>query len=82
MKTAISIPDDVFEEISQAAAEDNISRSKLFTDAVRRYLEYRKNQKLLSELNKAYSEDESKEEIEVRKRSKKYYANKIAREKW
>ncbi|MCI0441664.1 ribbon-helix-helix protein, CopG family [bacterium] len=82
MKTAISIPDDVFEEISQAAEEDNISRSKLFTDAVRRYLEYRKNQKLLSELNKAYSENESKEEIEVRKRSKRYYANKIAREKW
>lgn len=82
MKTAISVPDDVYEAISQAAEEEKTSRSKLFTDAARKYLEHRKNQKLLWDLNKAYSEDESKEEIQVRKRAKKYYAKKIVRERW
>lgn len=82
MKTAISIPDDVFEAVSQAAEEENIPRSKIFADAARKYLEQRKNQKLLSALNEAYSEEESKEERQVRKFSKKYYASKIVREKW
>lgn len=82
MKTAISIPDDVFEALSRAAEEDNISRSKLFTEAARKYLEQRNDAKLLSALNKAYSGKETKEEKEVRKHSKKYYAKKIVKDKW
>jgi metal-responsive CopG/Arc/MetJ family transcriptional regulator len=82
MKTAISIPDDIFDAVSQVAEEENISRSKIFADAARKYLEHRKNQKLFLALNEAYSENESKEEREVRKHSKKYYARKIVREKW
>lgn len=38
MKTAISIPDDVFELVELRAAEDGVSRSECFTRAVRRYL--------------------------------------------
>lgn len=82
MKTAISIPDDVFEAVSRAAKEENTSRSQIFADAARNYIEQRKNQKLLLALNKAYSEEESQEERQVRKRSRKYYAGKIAKGKW
>jgi metal-responsive CopG/Arc/MetJ family transcriptional regulator len=82
MKTAISIPNDIFDAVNQVAVEENISRSKIFADAARKYLEHRKKEKLLLALNEAYSQDESKEEKEVRKRSKKYYARKIVREKW
>jgi metal-responsive CopG/Arc/MetJ family transcriptional regulator len=82
MKTAISVPDDLFEAVSQAAEEENISKSKIFTEGARKYLEERNNRKLLSALNKAYSIEETEEERALRKRSKKYYARKIARAKW
>ena len=38
MKTAISVPDDVFEEAERLAARLEKSRSQLYTEAVREYL--------------------------------------------
>ena len=38
MKTAISIPDDVFEGAERFARRTKKSRSQLFSDAVREYL--------------------------------------------
>jgi predicted transcriptional regulator len=38
MKTAISIPDDLFEEVEQFSRRRKVSRSRLFTDAAREYL--------------------------------------------
>ena len=39
MKTAISVPDETFRLATARAAELGISRSELFSRAVRRYLE-------------------------------------------
>jgi predicted transcriptional regulator len=82
MKTAISIPDDLFEALTRIAKERNTSRSKVLTEATREYIERRKNRRLLLALNNAYSGDENSEEKELRKRSKKYYRSKISEEKW
>jgi metal-responsive CopG/Arc/MetJ family transcriptional regulator len=38
MKTAISVPDEVFEEAERLSAHLAKSRSQLFTDAMREYL--------------------------------------------
>lgn len=38
MKTAISVPDDVFEESERLAARTGKSRSQLYTEAMREYL--------------------------------------------
>jgi hypothetical protein len=38
MKTAISLPDDTFEQATRQAAELGISRSEFFARAARRYL--------------------------------------------
>jgi metal-responsive CopG/Arc/MetJ family transcriptional regulator len=38
VKTAISVPDDVFEEITRRAGDLGISRSELFSTAARWYL--------------------------------------------
>jgi metal-responsive CopG/Arc/MetJ family transcriptional regulator len=38
MKTAISIPDDVFEDAERLARRSRKSRSQLFSDAVREYV--------------------------------------------
>jgi metal-responsive CopG/Arc/MetJ family transcriptional regulator len=82
MKTAISIPDDLFEAVTRIAKETNSSRSKVLTEAAREYVQRRKNRKLLLALNNAYSGEESSEEKELRKRFKKYYRSKISEEKW
>jgi metal-responsive CopG/Arc/MetJ family transcriptional regulator len=38
MKTAVSIPDDVFESAEQLARRTGKSRSQLFSDSVREYV--------------------------------------------
>lgn len=39
MKTAISVPDETFEQASKQAAKLGISRSEFFSRAARRYLD-------------------------------------------
>ena len=82
MKTAISMPDDLFQALCEASEEDNLSRSRIFREAVHEYLERRKNLKLLAALNEAYSQEDSKEEKQIRIEARKYYARKISKEKW
>jgi Arc/MetJ family transcription regulator len=53
MKTAISVPDDTFEQASREAAELGISRSEFFARAVRRYLDELASQSLTSQIDEA-----------------------------
>jgi len=39
MKTAISIPDAIFEEAERVARRRGLSRSELYTDAIRQYVQ-------------------------------------------
>ncbi|MEH1937364.1 MAG: ribbon-helix-helix domain-containing protein [Nostoc sp.] len=59
MKTAISLPDSVFEEAEALARELGVSRSELYTKALKAYLrKYNRNQ-MLNQLNTVYSEESS-----------------------
>ncbi|WGV27827.1 ribbon-helix-helix domain-containing protein [Halotia branconii] len=59
MKTAISLPDLVFEEAEALARELGISRSELYTKALKIYLrKYNRNQ-ILNKLNQVYSQESS-----------------------
>ncbi|MHC5825141.1 MAG: ribbon-helix-helix domain-containing protein [Nostoc sp.] len=59
MKTAISLPDSVFEEAEALARQLGVSRSELYTKALKAYLrKYNRNQ-MLNQLNKVYSEESS-----------------------
>jgi predicted transcriptional regulator len=42
MKTAISIPDELFREVERRSRQLKISRSRLFAEAVREYLARRR----------------------------------------
>jgi metal-responsive CopG/Arc/MetJ family transcriptional regulator len=53
MKTAISLPDDTFEEATRQAAELGISRSEFFTRAARRYLDELASRSLTQQVNEA-----------------------------
>ena len=43
MKTAISIPDDLFHEVERCSRRLRMSRSRLFADAAREYLAKRRD---------------------------------------
>ncbi|MBF2025657.1 MAG: hypothetical protein IGS48_02675 [Oscillatoriales cyanobacterium C42_A2020_001] len=59
MKTAISLPDAVFEAAEVLAAELGISRSELYTQALQAYLQKYNRQQILHQLNQVYAEDSS-----------------------
>ena len=82
MKTAISISDELFKTVDDLAAELHVSRSRLFTEAVKEFINKLRNRKILESLNRVYSEAETEEESRVRKQSKKNYAKIIKSEKW
>ena len=53
MKTAISVPDDTFEQATKQAAELGISRSEFFSRAARRYLDELASRALTQQVNDA-----------------------------
>lgn len=53
VKTAISVPDDTFQQASQQAAELGISRSEFFSRAARRYLDELASRSLTQQVNDA-----------------------------
>jgi metal-responsive CopG/Arc/MetJ family transcriptional regulator len=82
MKTAISISDDLFKTVEELADELNISRSQVFTEAVRDYIEKYRSEKILQAVNAAYSAKETEQETKLRRQSKKRYVKLLRHEKW
>jgi len=54
MKTAISIPDPVFEQAEEAAKELKMSRSELYTTALREFLSEKQSAHITERLNQVY----------------------------
>ncbi|MGA3053848.1 MAG: ribbon-helix-helix protein, CopG family [Candidatus Korobacteraceae bacterium] len=56
MKTAVSIPDDVFERAERLARRTKRSRSRVFSDALREYLARHSPEEVTEAVNKACAE--------------------------
>jgi metal-responsive CopG/Arc/MetJ family transcriptional regulator len=60
MKTAVSLPDQVFYKAEQLARQLGVSRSELYKKALEKYLEEQKSKEtLLENLNRVYGEVDS-----------------------
>jgi len=59
MKTAISIPDEIFEKAERTAKKLGVSRSELYVKAIRDFIEHHRRENLTEKLNEIYSADES-----------------------
>jgi len=59
VKTAISLPDSIFEEAESLAQQLGISRSELYTEALKTYLRRYNREQTLSKLNEVYSQQPS-----------------------
>lgn len=67
MKTAISIPDDLFQSADALAAEMGISRSELYRNAVAEYVAKRRDENITARLNEVYREEPSRIAPELRR---------------
>ncbi|HJX28065.1 MAG TPA: ribbon-helix-helix protein, CopG family [Thermoanaerobaculia bacterium] len=62
VKTAISLPEPLFERVDSLARELKISRSQLFARAVDAFLHRYESQALLQDLNRTYDDSPTPEE--------------------
>ncbi|MGD2046752.1 MAG: ChpI protein [Gemmatimonadota bacterium] len=67
MKTAISLPDDLFESADELADRLGMSRSHLYATAVAEYVAKHRNQDLTARLNEVYAEEDAGLEHELRR---------------
>jgi metal-responsive CopG/Arc/MetJ family transcriptional regulator len=57
MKTAISLPDDLFRSAEAVARKLRLSRSELYAAAIREYLERRRASNITARLDEIYSKE-------------------------
>jgi len=60
MKTAISIPDDVFSTAENFAHQSHLSRSALFTRALVEFLSRHRNEGVTERLNRLYDKENAR----------------------
>ena len=59
MKTAISVPDDLFRSAEAAARKLRVSRSQLYAAALREFLDRRRENNITARLNEIYANETS-----------------------
>ena len=78
MKTAISVPDEVFDSADELAQELGVSRSELYSTAVAEYLAKHRSEDLTVRLNEVYGTEPSGLPSELRRAQ----AKSIGRSEW
>jgi len=63
MKTAISIPDTLFNEAEITAKQLGLARSQLYVKAIREFIEHHNKDKITQKLNALYSHAENTEAL-------------------
>lgn len=62
MKTAVSIPDDVFQQAERLAKRTKRSRSRIFSDALREYVARHSPDEITEAINRACAQLENRHE--------------------
>ena len=65
MKTAISIPDEVFDAAEEMAERLGMSRSQFYVTAIREYLESHRSRGVTARLNEVYEYQDSSLDLRV-----------------
>ena len=78
MKTAISIPDDLFSAAEHFAQQSRLSRSALFSRALAEFLSRRRNDGVTERLDRLYDTEDS----HLDPAFSKMQGSVIAKEKW
>jgi metal-responsive CopG/Arc/MetJ family transcriptional regulator len=81
VKTAISLQEDLFQQVDQLAGDLKLSRSSLIAIALQEFIARHANKCLLEQLNAAYDEDPQTEEEALSKAHRRSY-RRIAETNW
>ena len=81
IKTAVSLREDLFEQVEALASEMKISRSRLFALAVEEFLQRYQSQQLLERINAAYDEAPDPSEQALRRRMRRQHRQ-IVESEW
>ena len=73
VKTAVSLREDLFEQVEALASEMKISRSRLFVLALEEFLQRHQNQQLLEQINVAYDKAPDPSEQALRRRMRRQH---------
>lgn len=73
VKTAVSLREDLFEQVEALASEMKISRSRLFVLALEEFLQRHQNQQLLKQINAAYDKAPDPSERALRRRMRRQH---------
>ena len=72
VKTAISVPSKIFEQAEAVALAMNVSRSRLYVQALEEYLRQREIRRLLEQINAAYADGLTPEEEQLLAATRRY----------
>ena len=81
VKTAVSLPEPLFERAERTAKEMNVSRSRLVAIAIEDFIRKREGRKMIDDINAAYAsmtEDDERALHEMQQLS----ARTLSREEW
>jgi len=81
IKTAISIDESLFDKINRLSEEIKLSRSQIFSQAVRYFIERKNNLELVRKINRAYPDVLDEDEMAQLEKSKRKYKE-IIKEEW
>lgn len=81
VKTAISLPSELFDEGEEIADKMGVSRSRLYAMALKDFLEKRENEELMLRINNAYA-DETDDEEETAGAAMKTQQRKLLKDEW
>lgn len=70
IKTAISIEKPIFEKMDMIAKDLNVSRSFIFSQAAKEFIQRHQNIELLKKINNAYDDQSDSESLVFNMRSK------------
>ena len=80
IKTAISIDEDLYEEVKDLSSRLNMSKSRIFSQAVEYFIDKKNNLELLKKINELYSTELNEIDTEYLEAAKKSYSKII--DKW
>jgi len=82
MKTAVSLPDALFEQLAIRAKERGESRSAFLAEALRRYLKELEDAELTASINEHYTEEMAEEDRAFTRAAKRAMGRILEREPW
>ena len=82
VKTAISMQEELFDQVNKLAKELHVSRSKLFVMAIQDFIKKNESQDLLSQINNAFNEMPDTGELKVSRGMRRKQIKSLERESW